>query len=349
MSKKYQFLNAAERIGSHICEQAFWYKERCTWIGSSLEPLDDINTRIDNTLGTEIYDGTSGIALFLLYLNKITKKGTYSKTIEGAINQTISKIDDLYSISRFGFYSGILGVSYALAKVGIELKRSDYLEKSIEIFDNLFSTAKDNHLKDFISGNAGAIPILIQLSKEFNNNKILELAINLGDELISCTHQETIGCSWGDKLNGMERVYSNLTGFSHGAAGVVYGLLKLYQITNNRKYFDIAKQGMSYEDQWYNTSFKNWPDFRDINEKQANTSFSYADAWCHGSPGIILSRLLYYEISNDEKYLDTIFAVLNNISYKMKNEKYLQSNNFSLCHGIAGNCEALNLWELSFG
>jgi len=341
MSKKYQFLKAAERIGSHICEHAFWYKERCTWIGSSLEPLDGLYTRIDNTLGAEIYDGTSGIALYLLWLNKITKKNIYSKTIEGAINQTISKSNDFNSISRFGFYSGLLGISYVLAKVGIELKRSEYVEKSRKIIDKLFFTARDYHLKDLISGNAGSIPILIQLSKEFSDHKILELAINLGDELISCTHQEPIGCSWGAELNGMKQVHNNLTGFSHGAAGVVYALLRLYQTTNDRKYLDVAQQGMSYEDQWYNSSSKNWPDFRNLKEKQSNTSLSYADAWCHGSPGIILSRILYYEISKDNKYLDMIFEVLNNISNKMKNEKYLERNNFSLCHGIAGNCEAL--------
>jgi lantibiotic biosynthesis protein len=341
VNMKNQFLNASEKIASYICETALWYHDRCTWIGSQLEPLEDKLTRVDKTLGPEIYNGTSGIALFLLYLNKVTNKGTYSKTINGAINQSLSKIDDLQSISRFGFYSGILGVCYALTKVGIELNRSDYVEKSIEIFDKLFSTVREYHLKDFISGNAGSIPILIDLYKEFNNNKILDLAINLGDELLSSTQQETVGCSWGYKVNGIERGYSNLTGFSHGAAGIVYALLKIYQITDNRKYFDIAEKGISYEDQWYNKSFKNWPDFRDTNEKQSSTSFSYGDAWCHGSPGIILSRLLYYEISKDKQYLDIILPVLNNISNKMKNKKYLQNKNFSLCHGIGGNCEAL--------
>jgi type 2 lantibiotic biosynthesis protein LanM len=343
MNLKNQFLNAAERIGDHICETALWYKERCTWIGSNIEPFEGIYTRVDNSLGPEIYDGTSGIALFLLYLNKIRTKEIYSNTIKAAINQAIAKIDDHHSSNKFSFYSGRIGIVYALAKVGIELKRSDYIEKSIEIFDNLFSTTSEYHLQDFISGNAGSIPILIQLYKQFNNNKILELAINLGNELISSKYTEKVGCSWGHKVNGIEEVYSNLTGFSHGVAGIVYALLKLYQITDNKEYLNIAEQGISYEDQWYNTYLKNWPDFRNIKEQQqqSNRSFSYADAWCHGSPGIILSRLLYYEISNDKNYLDTISAVLDNISNKMKNEKYLQSNNFSLCHGIAGNCEAL--------
>ena len=350
MSIKNQFINAAERIGYHICERALWYKERCTWIGSNLQPVDNIYNRVDSSLGPEIYDGTSGIALFLLYLNKTITKEIHSKTIEGAINQSISKIDNLNSSSRFGFYSGELGITYALAKVGLEMKRSEFVEKSIEIFDKLFSTINEYHLQDFISGNAGSIPILIQLYKEFKNNKFLELAINLGDELIYSKQSETIGCSWGHKVNGIEQAYSNLTGFSHGAAGIVYALLKLYQITDNKKYLDIAEQGIYYEDQWYDAYLKNWPDFRNIHEKQqSNTSFSYADAWCHGSPGIILSRLLYYEISNDKKNLDMIFAVLDNILNKVKNEKYLRSNNFSLCHGIAGNCEALIYGNCLFG
>ena len=50
----------------------------------------------------------------------------------------------------------------------------------------------------------------------FKEHKILELALSLGNELISSATKDLIGWSWDSKANGAESTQHNLTGFSQG-------------------------------------------------------------------------------------------------------------------------------------
>ena len=95
----------------------------------------------------------------------------------------------------------------------------------------------------------------------------------------------------------------------------------------------------------------NWPDFRSAGQQQHDTinnqQFAYATAWCHGAPGIGLSRLRAYDILKEEKYLRDCYAALRSTTAMVLNAKEsdfsssFHSTNYSLCHGLSGNCEAL--------
>ncbi|MDT9110983.1 lanthionine synthetase LanC family protein, partial [Escherichia coli] len=79
------------------------------------------------------------------------------------------------------------------------------------------------------------------------------------------------------------------TGFSHGSSGVALALLQLHEITGEDFFLKGAEGGFNYERQSFDISQQNWPDFR------AGVSTTAAKvcglAWCHGAPGIALSRL----------------------------------------------------------
>lgn len=73
------FIKTAENIGTYLCTNAFWEGSRCNWIGRTLgdDATPDINSLFplaNKALGPEIYNGTSGIALFLYRLYDFTKK-----------------------------------------------------------------------------------------------------------------------------------------------------------------------------------------------------------------------------------------------------------------------------------
>jgi lantibiotic modifying enzyme len=79
-----------------------------------------------------------------------------------------------------------------------------------------------------------------------------------------------------------------MTGFSHGAAGIAYALLKLYEATGESSFRDAAIEAEAYETSVFMPEVSNWPDFRQL---PIEKSCECRTAWCHGAAGIALSRL----------------------------------------------------------
>ena len=53
-----------------------------------------------------------------------------------------------------------------------------------------------------------------------------------------------------------------LTGFSHGAAGIAYALLKLHEATGESSFREAALEAEAYETSVFLPEVSNWPDFR---------------------------------------------------------------------------------------
>lgn len=350
------FLETAQNIGTRLCQLAFWHNSRCNWVGRSLDELIEEGPPSTKALSSEIYEGTGGIAIFLsnLYVCTNKKNDEYRRTAEGAISKSLSGIDSIPQISRFGLYNGQAGVAYAAATIGEQLNNQRLIESSLRIVQRLASNKEADHLFDIISGAAGAIPALLKIHAITNDRKALDLAIGLGDKLILTAVKEQYGWSWDYKASGLKSATHNLTGFSHGAAGMGYALLELYNITSKKEYLDAAEFAFQYENWWFSVQNKNWPDFRrddddrevaiaNLEKEEENPRFSVA--WCHGAPGISLSRLRAHQILKNEKYLNDIRAALYTTTQVAMGigdkDKNVQYGNFSLCHGLAGIGEIL--------
>lgn len=68
---------------------------------------------------------------------------------------------------------------------------------------------------------------------------------------------------------------------------------------------------------------------------------SFVTYWCHGAPGIALSRLRAYEILGDETCKAEAATAVNTTINAIQTALDGGAGNFSLCHGLAGNAEAL--------
>jgi lantibiotic modifying enzyme len=121
-----------------------------------------------------------------------------------------------------------------------------------------------------------------------------------------------------------------LAGFSHGAAGIAWALIKLAALTGEPRFHDAASQALAYERKLFSEEAQNWPDLRE----EANTP-SYTTAWCHGATGIGLARLatLPY-LDTPEIRKEIRVAVHTTIQAGF-------GHNHSLCHGDMGNLELL--------
>ena len=333
-----RFLQTAREIAQRICQEAIWHGDRCNWLGAEADVLSIASnlTRLTYTsLGAELYDGTSGVALFLAELYDVSGDAMVRRTALGAIRQALSNIDACPPPSRLGFYCGWLGIAFAATRIGLLLNEPELLDAATQIVQRCVRENLDRREFDLISGLVGGITALIVLRDLLNDESLLEFAMQLGDDLIQTADRTPAGCSWKTAKSRSR----NLTGWSHGTAGVAYAMLQLFKITGQSKYFDIAQQAFEYERYWFNPEIGNWPDFRDTGRSKKNLPFM--TAWCHGAPGIALSRLHAYETLADETYKAEAIIALDTTRKIVESEINSGTSNFSLCHGLAGNTDVL--------
>jgi lantibiotic modifying enzyme len=146
--------------------------------------------------------------------------------------------------------------------------------------------------------------------------------------------QTRAGWSW--RSPGL-RNQRDLTGFSHGAAGVAVALIEAFRLTGEEAFVTGARNAMRYEDRWLDARQGNWPDFRENPEGRRARTF--VTLWCHGAPGIALSRLYAYEQLSEPRWLGDATIALGTTERVTRQLAGGDGVDFSLCHGLAGNAE----------
>lgn len=333
----YKYLEVATAIGARLCRDALWAGRRCNWLGPSMEFVENQWSIVHRAFGPDLYGGTSGIGLFLARLFAETRERLFRKTAEGALQHAISRWGDLGS-SNIGFYSGLTGVAYVLIHSGEALQNQEFVDKGLEILVELSPTNSDLRQLDVVSGSAGAIPAFLHLYHRYPQSSLLELSIQQGHLLLESAEEDDAGLSWNTLGESAQR---NLTGFSHGTAGIAWALLELYAETGEPKFRFAAERAFQYEQHWFSADEENWPDFRAVSTPSAQNQPSYGVAWCHGAPGIGLSRIRAYQILNQSAYADQAEAAVRTTTKVINLGIQSKSGNFSLCHGNAGNAELL--------
>jgi len=329
------FLETANYLGARICRDALWAGNNCNWLGPSMEYVGGNWTVVHRAYGPDLYAGTSGIALFLANLYLQTNDKVYRLTAEGALRHSLSRLEDIHPAIRCGFYAGCVGIAFALVEVAEVLGHEGYTIRGLQLLQSLTTDQVDQQGIDVISGSAGAIPALLDVHRKHPSEFLLDLAINHGDHLVATARKHEFGWSW----NTMEAP-RDLTGFSHGTAGIAWALLELHAMTGEQRFRDAAEEAFRYERHWYNAREENWPDFRTLTPG-AEASAACAVAWCHGAPGIGLSRLRAFELTRQEVYSVEANAALRTTTRMLSLSAQSGQDNLSLCHGFNGNAELL--------
>jgi lantibiotic modifying enzyme len=316
-------VRTAEEIGAVLTREAVWHNNQCTWMGV----VPDEGNRSGSggltyaPLSLDLYGGTAGVAWFLAALYAVTREPQLRRTALGAIRQALARTDTLPPHGRLGLFTGWGGMALAAAHLGTLLSEEALLEHAARLVRRSAAETADASEFDLLSGRAGAIAALVILREILNDTQPQEFAVRLGDELCRSAVDADGGLSWPGP--GALRV-RNLTGFSHGTAGAGYALLELYGATGDERYRATANRTFGYERQWFDAGARNWPDFRRSRSQRAQRSrpATFATTWCHGAPGIALSRLRAVELTGDRSARSG-------------------KANWSLCHGLAGNAEVL--------
>lgn len=339
------YLGIAHDLGRRLADEAIWHEDRCNWLGVKLDSPETAGGKpevVYGALGPDLYDGTSGVALFLAELYTATGDPALRRAALGAIRQALRGADGVVPPLRRGLYSGWLGIAYASARVATVLEDAALREQAGGLLARAARETLDEreHEHDLISGNAGAIAALVLLRDTLDDPALLEFAIRLGDGLLEVMHETGDVASWPTPAAPRQR---HLTGFSHGVAGIGYALLELFAATGEPRYRRAAEGAFAYERRWFDAAAGNWPDFRDQvgHGRPGRGAATFAVYWCHGAPGIALSRLRAHAILGAPVYRDEAAAALRTTAAAARAILGTGCHDFSLCHGLAGLAEVL--------
>lgn len=276
----------ADKIAGEIASYAIRRGPSAAWIG--LDWLGDAEVFQLVCLGPDLYNGVSGIALFLATHAAVTECKPSSELALAAVSHLrkgLRSRNAAHQARALGLGAGIgLGsVVYALTAMSTFLHDTSLLEDAHVaaelITDDLI--AADRKL-DVIGGSAGAILGLLRLYRDSQSVDILQRAVKCGEHLI---HQTRIGAEGRRSWVGQGFGPRPLNGMSHGAAGFAYALATLAVATQRRDFEQAASECIAFENSSYDAKRNNWPDLR------GDTGPRWPYQWCHGAPGIGLARL----------------------------------------------------------
>lgn len=334
--------SVADRIADHLCDTAFRHGDRCTWMGMT-QDADDDSDLVEfsyGTLGPDLYGGSSGVALFLSEACRRTGDRRWRDTALAGIAHALDRLDTIPPQARIGFYTGHVGVAYAAALIGRSLERADLEAQAIAVLERLGGPADGDVVADLLSGDTGAISPLLALAVQLDRPALCDLAMRLGRRTAATAIRTDDGWSWPLSAGAIEAARP-LTGLAHGAAGIGWSLLELGTATGAGEMIEAAHQAFRYENRWFRTAEDNWPDFREEDGDEAPSCV----AWCHGAPGIGLTRLRAVELGFDAYRADADAAMRTTRSSLADRDTWIDGD-FSLCHGRAGLGEALRYASL---
>jgi type 2 lantibiotic biosynthesis protein LanM len=279
------FVAEANAIADDLIEQAVRRGPSAAWIG--LDWLGDSDVSQLVALGPDLYNGTSGIAVFLAAHAAVTGRGDSKELALAAVAHVRKSLKSrnaarMVRALGIGGATGLGSIIYAFAILSRFLGDSGLLmdaHAAVELLDDDL-IASDKQL-DVVGGCAGAILALLRLHRDSRSVLALERAARCGDHLLAQPrHQTTRGRSWAGQGVGSQP----LNGMSHGAAGYSYALMSLASATGRNDFADASRECLAYENASYDDERSNWPDLR-------NGGSSFACQWCHGAAGIGLARI----------------------------------------------------------
>lgn len=279
------YLTEAELIGDHLIKAAINDgDDGLEWLG--IDVLEDLDKFRFGPLGLSLYGGRTGVALFLAALSRqrLSRSDHYRRFALRAVSDLPEKLFDAgieeqrrwwrdQPLGLAGTGGVILGLLHLMVLLP-ELDLGDGLNAVVSACQEDF-LQEDDRL-DIVFGVAGLIGPLLMVGSD----RALHLAQTAGEVLLD-RQGELGGWQTGRSRN------PPLTGFSHGASGPAAALAVLDEAIGGFKFGDCARRAVAYEASKFDRTRLNWPDFRAGNNQEPTFMLS----WCHGAPGIALSRL----------------------------------------------------------
>jgi type 2 lantibiotic biosynthesis protein LanM len=326
-----QFMAAAARIGHRLAQLAVREAGEASWVAPQRLPDGRWSFGL---IGTDLYSGGAGIALFLAYLARATGRASFEELARAAyrsVRRDLRRPDPEMGV---GAFAGAPSRLYAALHLSHLWGEPEVLAEALGALRAVRRAVRRDATFDLLGGAAGCILVMLRLHRWRPDPAALAIARHCGDHLLRNAVAESPGKGWLQPWVGTQP----LLGLAHGAGGIAWALFELAAATGDRRYHAAAAEALAYERAHFSAERGNWPDFRDWVRPQAGDGGTvFPCAWCHGAPGIGIARLLSMRWEVDPVMADEVAAALRGT---------LQAGfgrSHCLCHGDLGNAELLLL------
>ncbi|MBS7530593.1 type 2 lantipeptide synthetase LanM family protein [Hazenella sp. IB182353] len=328
-----EYLTEAEKIGDYLLHRAIkgktGDKEDLCWISTVLYNGDEYQWDISPVSG-DLYNGMAGIALFYGYLAKLTGRQDFKDTaIKSlvAIRHTLSKPETLTQFLQdrtvsLGTFTGLSGSLYTLSHLADIWNSDEILQEIAKTLPILIEHIDMDQVYDVIGGVAGTLIVLLRIYKQTNNPLALEGATQCAEHLLKNVQSFQQGVAWKTAFD-----QSPYTGFSHGTAGVIVALAQLHKIRPDHRFLETIKKALQFERSYFDEKQRNW---------LTPTKDHAPVAWCHGAPGVLLSRVMLKEAGYQDDLLEQEIEIALDTTLRKG-----FGNNYSLCHGDFGQLDII--------
>jgi hypothetical protein len=322
----------AAQIAEEIVAGTLWHGQECVWLGTT-EAVER-GRPVFGTLGPSLYAGAAGIALFLGDVHAVTGDVACRAAALGGIRHALAHAGDIPEPARLGLYTGLPGIAVAAARLAQTLDEPSLLDDALALLATIDQTPARE--RDLLSGTAGAlIALLLLYAATADDDTLIDRAIQLGDQLLEAAWRGTSGSSWRSGRRA-------LTGLSHGASGIAVALLELAAVSGETRFQDAALAAFAWERRLFDAGEGNWPDLRRVHGPfRRSVRLPFGTSWCHGAPGIALSRLRAAELLDDDQLAAEARVALETTRRAVERGLAERDASFCLCHGLAGNAEIL--------
>ena len=302
------FVAAALRLGEVIEANAVRVDARACWIG--VIPVDHDHGAVA-PLGPDLYSGTTGVALFLAALWRISGIAGYRDLAREALGVARDIPDardcgaQMTRLIGIGGGNGMGSLVYGLVRVAELLGEPALLSDAgriVRLLDAEQIAADQHH--DVLHGAAGAVLGLLALNRASGDEAALAAARACGEHLL---HAQIVDRDGNKGWRTLPDASGLLAGFSHGAAGIALALLRLYRATGDDAFRSAAVDALAYERRMFLPQAGNWQDLR---SPTGNGAVELPCGWCHGAAGIGLARLGCLDLIDDAEFAREIEAAL---------------------------------------
>lgn len=316
-------IDSAGAIADHLAMIALEDEHRIGWL--SLNRVSRHHWSI-LPLDWTLFDGMPGIILFWAYFAHVTGQERFLALSRKALDSLLTLVNrETSSIQSIGGFKGWGGLIYLVTHLAHLWQSEELLALGLQWARQLPPLIDQDQDLDWIGGSAGCLCALLGLAETSDSPDLLPLIDRCGEQLVAKAQPMNQGVGWSTFADTPP-----LSGFSHGGAGIILALLRLYGRTGDDSLRNLALQGLSYERSLFSPTDQNW-----ANLLAEPGEDPYAVAWSHGASGIGLARLAGLT------YLDTP-AIREEIQIAIATTLSLGiSHNHSLCNGDFGHLDFL--------
>jgi lantibiotic modifying enzyme len=276
-------LAAADEAGRRLGETAFQARDSAQWVGISLAE------GVTWTLGAapaNLYDGLTGIALFLGWLAELTGDPHHAGLARRALRTARDLLARPGHRRQHGLV-GLAGISYALVQLGTLWSDDDLITAAVDCARELGDGAgRDAH--DFVGGSVGDIAALATLAAAAPSAGLDDQIRSLADALLSAAVPVGEGIGWVRSGPGVPEEFKQpVSGFAHGAAGIAVALCLAWRATGDDRYRQAPRQATAFEQASFNPGTGRW---RELRGRQERTGSEMSRTGDSGAAAVWASR-----------------------------------------------------------